>query len=260
VANPDIPRFHGKIHISFLADDIDKGELMPGRLSMFDDFAFKQDITKNFGVFRDTIGILNKQYNIAPTLNIAIYTNTKVYTYAHFGLIPSWAKERASMQINARSETVFEKSSFKEAYKQRRCLIPLNGYFEWKKDTQSKKSKPHFIVSSSEDYFTFAGIYESWYDNTLKETILTCALLTTEPNEKIASLHDRMPVILESHQWELWLDHRSGKRELNRLFVPLPSDKITYFPVSEWVNSVKNDSMVCIAKNLETEPRQGTLF
>ena len=227
---------------------------------MFDDEAFKQDIAKRFGTFRDTVGVLNKQYNIAPTLKIAIYTNTKVYTYAHFGLIPSWAKDRSSMQINARSETVFEKSSFKEAYKQRRCLIPLNGYFEWKKDVVSKKSKAHFIVSASGDYFVFAGIYESWFDNTLKETILTCALLTTEPNEKIATLHDRMPVILESHQWELWLNHKSNYNELNRLFVPLPSDKIRYIRVSDLVNSVKNDSIECIAENLETEPRQGTLF
>ncbi len=233
---------------------------MPGRLSMFDDLAFKQDIANQFGVFRDTIGVLHKQYNIAPTLNIAIYSNTKVYTYAHFGLIPSWAKERSSMQINARSETVFEKSSFKEAYKQRRCLIPLNGYFEWKKDTVSKKNKPHFILSDAGDYFVFAGIYESWYDNTLGKSVLTCALLTTEPNEKIATLHDRMPVILQSHQWELWLDNRSSYSELNKLFVPLPCDKITYFPVSELVNNVKNDTVECIAENLDTEPRQGTLF
>jgi len=233
---------------------------MPGRLSMFDDFAFKQDVAKKFGEFRDTVGILNKQYNIAPTLSIAIYTNTKVYTYAHFGLIPSWAKNRSSMQINARSETVYEKSSFKEAYKQRRCLIPLNGYFEWKKDALSKKSKAHFILSTSGDYFIFAGIYESWYDNERRETILTCALLTTEPNEKIATLHDRMPVILELNQWELWLDYRSNYSELNSLFVPLSSKKITYFPVSDLVNSVKNNNIACIAENLETEPRQGTLF
>lgn len=233
---------------------------MPGRLSMYDDLSFKQDIAKKFGAFTDTIGVLNKQYNIAPTLNISIYTNTKVYTYAHFGLIPSWASNRASMQINARSETVFEKSSFKEAYKQRRCLIPLNGYFEWKKDSHTKKSQAHFIVSASGDYFVFAGIYEQWYDNVLKETILTCALLTTEPNDKIASLHDRMPVILESDQWKLWLDDRSSYSELNTLFVPLSSDKIRYFRVSELVNSVKNDSMECIIENLETVPTQGTLF
>jgi len=233
---------------------------MPGRLSMFDDVAFKQDISNKFGSFRDTVGVLNKQYNIAPTLNIAIYTNTKVYTYAHFGLIPSWASKRSSMQINARSESVFEKSSFKEAYKQRRCLIPLNGYFEWKKDPISKKSQPHFVVSANGDYFVFAGIYESWYDNALEETLLTCALLTTQPNEKIATIHDRMPVILESNQWELWLNHKSNYNELNTLFTPLPSDKIKYFRVSEVVNNVKNNSVECITKNLKTQPRQGTLF
>lgn len=233
---------------------------MPGRLSMFNDHTFKQDLTKKFGMFRDTIGLLNKQYNIAPTLNIPIYTNTNVYTYAHFGLIPSWAANRSSMQINARSETVFEKSSFKEAYKQRRCLIPLNGYFEWEKDAQKKKSKAHFIVSASGDYFVFAGIYESWYDNSLNETILTCALLTTEPNEKISNLHDRMPVVLEADQWDLWLDDRSSYAELNRLFAPLPSEKIRYYPVSELVNSVKNDSIECIREDLEVAPRQGRLF
>ena len=233
---------------------------MPGRLCMFDDSAFKYDITKQFGPFRDSVGVLDKRYNIAPSLDIAIYTNTKIYTYAHFGLIPSWAKNRSSMQINARSESVFEKSSFKEAYKHRRCLIPLNGYFEWKKDPQSKKSQAHFIVSEHGDYFVFAGIYESWYDNARNKNILTCALLTTEPNEKIAALHDRMPVILEPHQWELWLDERSTYVELNRLFLPLPSDRIRYFPVSDCVNSVKNEGVECITEALVIVPRQGTLF
>ena len=227
---------------------------------MFDDVAFKDDVARRFGGFRDNVQFINKQYNIAPTLNIAVYTNTHLYTYAHFGLIPSWATSRASMQINARSESVFEKSSFKEAYRQRRCLIPLNGYFEWKKDTQTKKSKPYFIVSARGDYFVFAGIYESWYDNTLNKTILTCALLTTEPNEKIAELHDRMPVILEAEQWGLWLNPRSSYSELNRLFAPLAGEKIKYFRVSELVNSVKNDTVECIVENLTREPRQGTLF
>ena len=233
---------------------------MPGRLSMFDDLAFKDDVARQFGGFRDTIGLLHKQYNIAPTLNIAIYTNTHLYTYAHFGLIPSWATSRGSMQINARSESVFEKSSFKEAYRQRRCLIPLNGYFEWKKDPETQKSKPYFVVSAHGDYFVFAGIYESWYDNALSKTLLTCALLTTEPNDKIAELHERMPVILEKDQWALWLNPSSSYGELNRLFTPIASDKIRYFRVSERVNSVKNDSTECVVDDFEREPRQGTLF
>lgn len=233
---------------------------MPGRLSSYADTAFKREITIKFGMFRDDIGVLKKRYNIAPTIDLPIYTNAGVYTYAHFGLIPSWAKERRSMQVNARSETVFEKSSFKEAYKQRRCLIPVNGYFEWKKDAIAKKSQPYFIVSARHEYFVFAGIYETWYDNALKKTILTCALLTTDPNEKIATIHDRMPVILESDEWEVWLDDKSTYAQLNELYTPLASEKIRYFPVSDVVNSVKNDNVECIEEVAEIEPRQGTLF
>jgi len=233
---------------------------MPGRLSIYDDITFKNEITSNLGMFRDDIGVLHKRYNIAPTIDIPILTNERVYSYAHFGLIPSWAKGRESMQINARSETVFEKSSFKEAYKSRRCLIPVNGYFEWKKDTQSKKSQAHFIVSSIDAYFVFAGIYEWWYDNTLKKSILTCALLTTEPNDFVATIHDRMPVILESEQWYVWLDDKSTYAQLNTLYTPLENKKMQSYPVAETVNSVKNDSIACIREAQHTVPRQGSLF
>ena len=233
---------------------------MPGRLSVYDDSAFKRDIALKFATFKNDVDVLNKRYNIAPTIDIPIYTNKKVYTYAHFGLIPSWAKDRGSLQVNARSETVFEKSSFKEAYKARRCLIPINGYYEWLKDSPSKKSQAYFIHASSKEYLVCAGLYESWYDNTLKQTVLTCALLTTEPNEKIASIHDRMPVILEEADWELWLNAKSTYAQLNRLYIPLSSEKITYFTVSDVVNSVKNDSIECIKEVSHIEPRQGSLF
>ena len=233
---------------------------MPGRLCIFDDTAFMQEISKKFANFSNNVFPLHKQYNIAPTLDIAIFTNTKLYTYAHFGLIPSWANEHSKMQINARSETVFEKSSFKEACKHRRCLIPLNGYFEWKQDAKSKKSQAYFIHSNCDEYFVFAGIYESWYDNRLKKSILTCALLTTEPNETIATLHDRMPVILEKEKWEIRLDNKSTYSELNQLFTPIASDRVKYFAVSELVNSVKNDTAACITEVKEIIPRQGTLF
>ena len=233
---------------------------MPGRLSIYDDVAFKEDVATRFGTFRDDIGVLYKRYNIAPTIEIPIYTHDKVYSYAHFGLIPSWAKARSSMQINARSETVFEKSSFKEAYKSRRCIIPVNGYFEWKKDAKTKKSQAQFIVSTTHTYFAFAGIYEWWYDNTLKKPILTCALLTTKPNDIVATIHDRMPVILEPEQWDVWLDAKSTYVDLNRLYMPLKSEKMRYFPVGDTVNSVKNDSMTCIEEVQEVEPRQRVLF
>jgi len=233
---------------------------MPGRLSIYDDVAFKEDVATVLGTFRDDIGLLHKRYNIAPTIDIPIYTNDRVYRYAHFGLIPSWAKERRSMQVNARSETVFEKSSFKEAYKSRRCLIPVNGYFEWKKDAKTKKSYAQCIVSTTHAYFAFAGIYEWWYDNALKKPILTCALLTTEPNDCIASIHDRMPVILEPEQWNVWLDGKSSYIELNKFYMPLANEKMKYYPVGDTVNSVRNDSIACIEEEQNSEPRQGSLF
>ncbi len=233
---------------------------MPARLSVYDDSAFKEEVAKRFGRFRDDVGVLEKRYNIAPTISIPIYTHTKVYTYAHFGLIPSWATDRSAMQVNARSESVFEKNSFKEAYKQRRCLIPINGYYEWVKDTTTKKSQAYFIHASTQAYFACAGIYESWYDNALKQTILSCALLTTKPNDTIATIHDRMPVILEPDEWALWLDDTSSYHELNALYAPPESEKIDYFPVGDTVNSVKNDNATCIKKVAIVEPRQRSLF
>ena len=233
---------------------------MPGRLSIYDDITFKEDIFSVFGTFQDNIQVLFKRYNIAPTINIPIFTNTKVYTYAHFGLIPSWAKDRSSLNINARSETVFEKNSFRESYKQRRCIIPINGYFEWEKDEHTKQSTPHIITSTRNNYFAFAGLYEYWYDNKIGQTILSCALLTTQPNEKIETIHDRMPVILEKKDWNKWLDSNSSFEELNKLYSPLSSDEINITEVSDLVNSVKNDSIECIQKSTKIKLVQETLF
>ncbi len=233
---------------------------MPGRLTIYDDILFKEDIFKTFGNFQDNIQVLFKRYNIAPTINIPIFTNTKIYTYAHFGLIPSWANDRTNININARSETIFEKSSFREAYKQRRCIIPINGYYEWKKDTQTKTSTPYMIHSSQNNYLAFAGVYEYWHDNITGKTILSCALLTTQPNSKIETIHDRMPVILQKNDWIKWLNNQSNFETLNNLYTPYPNEKIDIIEVNDVVNSVKNDTIECIQKSNKIKPVQKTLF
>jgi len=233
---------------------------MPGRLSIYEDISFKEDIFSTFGTFQDNIQVLYKRYNIAPTIDIPIFTNTKEYTYAHFGLIPSWSNDRSNININARSETVFEKNSFRESYKQRRCLIPVNGYFEWEKDDITKQSTPHIITSHTQNYFAFAGIYEYWYDNTIGQTILSCALLTTQPNKKIETIHDRMPVILENKDWDTWLNLNSSYTELNKLYTPLSSNNVNITEVNDLVNSVKNDSIECIQKSTKLKLIQDTLF
>jgi len=233
---------------------------MPGRLAIYDDISFKEDIFKTFGNFQDDIQVLFKRYNIAPTINIPIFTNTHKYTYAHFGLIPSWAKDRTNININARSETIFEKSSFREAYKKRRCIIPINGYYEWKKDIDTKLSIPYMIHSSRQNYFAFAGVYEYWYDNTIGKTILSCALLTTEPNEKIEAIHDRMPVILKKNDWNTWINDNTNYDKLNTLYPSVSNDLIQITQVSDIVNSVKNDSLECIKKSNKQILVQNSLF
>jgi len=233
---------------------------MPGRLAIYDDISFKQDIFNTFGTFKDEIQVLHKKYNIAPTISIPIFTNTLHYTYAHFGLIPSWAKDKKSMNINARSETIYEKASFKEAYKQRRCLLLINGHYEWEKDELSGKSIPHIITSKNKNYFALAGIYEQWYDNTTNKILLSTAIITTEPNEKIAKIHDRMPVILEQKDWKKWLDDDTSFYELNKLFKSYPSELIDIEEVGDLVNSVKNDGVECLLKSHRVQMVQESLF
>jgi putative SOS response-associated peptidase YedK len=233
---------------------------MPGRLAIYDDGTFKEDIYKKIGKFDDDIQVLYKRYNIAPTINIPIFTNTKKYTYAHFGLIPSWANDRSNFNINARSETVFEKKSFRESYKQRRCLIPINGYYEWEKDEDTKQSIPYIITSTKENYFAIAGIYEHWFDNEIGKTITSCALLTTQPNKKIEKLHDRMPVILEQKDWKKWLDSQSNYAVLNSLYPPIDDDFVAITQVNDIVNSVKNDTLECTEKSNKQILVQNSLF
>ena len=233
---------------------------MPGRLSIYTDAAFKTDVAQILGNFKDEVQGLVPNYNVAPTQTVSILTNSRRYTRAHFGLIPSWAKARSQMQINARSESVFEKVTFKEAYKARRCLLVVNGYYEWLKTAKGEKSVPYYISAKNSDYFAFAGLYEEWYDNAEEKTILSCALLTTEPNDFIASIHDRMPVILAKESWKMWLDPQSDYATLNTLYAPYSSEAMQMHTVGKEVNSVKNNSSECIKEASVQQTGQGSLF
>jgi putative SOS response-associated peptidase YedK len=224
---------------------------VPGRLAIYDDIKFKDDILKILGILKDDIKILNKKYNIAPTINIPVFLNTARYTYASFGLIPSWAKDKSSININARGESIYEKVTFKESFKNKRCLIPINGYYEWKKDPLTNKSIPYIIKPKDDTYFALAGIYDIWYDESLNQNILTTALITTEPNNTIKELHDRMPVILDKKDWKTWLSKSSDIYTLNSLLKPSEDKIIEINEVSELVNSIKNDSQECLDKTIK---------
>ena len=133
---------------------------MPGRLAQFDDSFFKNEFNNIFSRVDDNIINLKINYNISPTTNIAVLLNTLTYTYSQFGLIPSWANDNKSININARCETLLEKNSFKESFKSQRCLIPINGWYEWKANKE-----PYFIMPKDKTIFVCAGLYSKRYDS-----------------------------------------------------------------------------------------------
>lgn len=186
---------------------------------------------------------IEARYNIAPTQNILSIRQAEDEREAVFlkwGLIPSWAKDASigAKLINARSETVTEKPSFREAFKKRRCIIPADGFYEWQR-TGGKK-QPYFFQMRDERPFGFAGLWEKWRaeDGQLLET---CTILTTEANEVLRLVHDRMPVILHPEDYELWLADDARKIDLMKeLLRPYPSSEMVSYPVSTLVNNIHN--------------------
>jgi len=231
---------------------------MPGRLVIFDDTFFRVEAKKIFNNVKNNIGYIKASYNLAPTHLLPVLLNTNVYTYAHFGLIPSWAKDKKSININARSETLFEKMSFRDSFKSKRCLIPVNGFYEWEKI--DKEKFPYFVQSVDEGGFVLAGLWDEWYDVIKNEKIITVALITTQPNEKIGKIHDRMPVILDQKDWKSWLDNSTSLEDLNKLFIPSSSEKLKMEEASSFVNPVKNNSIECIKPFKREPPIKETLF
>jgi putative SOS response-associated peptidase YedK len=180
------------------------------------------------------------RYNIAPTQNIIAVRQSadgREAVELKWGLIPSWAKD-ASMGarlINARSETVTEKPSFREAFKRRRCIIPADGIYEWQRTGGRKQ--PFFIHVRDGRVFGFAGLWDKWRDEE-GEIIESCTILTTEANEVFRPVHDRMPVILPPETYDEWLgDDARGVEALKELLRPYPSSEMVAYPVSPQVNS-----------------------
>lgn len=193
---------------------------------------------------------LATRYNVAPTQPIyAVRTGesgSRESVYLRWGLIPSWAKDlsRSTGMINARSETVAEKPSFKAAFKRRRCIVPISGFYEWQKTSAGKQ--PHFIHAAGDEPLAVAGIWDVWTKG--EEAYLeTCALLTTDANQTVAPVHHRMPVILEPDIWDIWLDPMIEKAsDVLPLLAPCAPEKIEAHPVSRYVNSPRNDDAKCI--------------
>lgn len=206
-----------------------------------------QEVEKRFQV--EVPEAYTPRFNAAPTQILPVITNeqSEGLSFFHWGLIPSWSKDISigAKLINARSETITEKASFKQAVDKRRCLVLTDGYYEWKK-ISSKSKVPYRIQLSSEQLFAFAGIWEK-YQNEDNIPVYTFTIITTESNSKTSHIHQRMPVVLDPEREKIWLSKQTSKTDYLELLRPYPAEKIKYYSVSNLVNSVRNDDARLIA-------------
>lgn len=190
------------------------------------------------------------RFNIAPTQPVLAILNDGLQTavFSLWGLIPSWAKDSVigARLINARAETLAEKPAFRTAFKYRRCLIPADGFYEWKTEADTKRKTPYFIHLQDHKPFAFAGLWETW-NSPDGEQLHSCTIITTQPNELMAKIHNRMPVILHPEHYAQWLDPTPTRTQgLVSLLQSFPAGEMNAYPVSTLVNSPFNDRAECV--------------
>ncbi|MCP3857116.1 MAG: SOS response-associated peptidase [Actinomycetia bacterium] len=190
-------------------------------------------------------------FNTAPTTQILVVRDRgdhRQVDRVRWGLVPSWAKDEkiGNRMINARSETVAEKNAYRRAYRKRRCIVPADAFYEWEKIEGRKAKQPWLIRRPDREPFAFAGLWEAWYGpkdgDKLDEPVISCTILTTEANNAMAEIHDRMPVIVAPAAWDTWLSAEVDDLEvLDSLLVPAPDALIERHPISTAVNNVRNN-------------------
>lgn len=205
-------------------------------------------LQKHFNLFT-TVDLIAR-YNITPSQDVAVITEDggqRHLEMMRWGLIPRWAKDASigNKLANARGETVAEKPSFKAAFRKRRCLVPADGYYEWKKEGKGKQ--PYWFHRDGGLPLALAGLWETWRDRDADRTLTTVALITTEPNALAAQVHSRMPVLIGEADWGLWLDPRSDLARAEALIRPWEGDDLRAWPVSTRVNIPTHDDPECIA-------------
>ena len=196
------------------------------------------------------------RYNLAPTQEAAVVRvvapdEPRRLDLLKWGLIPYWAKEASigNRMINARAESAAEKPAYRWSFKKKRCLIPADGFYEWKKEGKSKQ--PYLIHRQDGKPFAFAGLWSTWVDREHGSStpIETFTILTTGANDLMRPLHDRMPVIVDAENFDLWLDPKMEDAEkLQPLLVPHASEGFEAYPVSRNVNSPAHDAPDCVAR------------
>ncbi|HYH36733.1 MAG TPA: SOS response-associated peptidase [Azospirillum sp.] len=208
-------------------------------------------LARKFGV-TGPLPNVEARYNAAPTQSLPVIrrnpeTGERVLSLLRWGLIPVWAKDASigNRMINARRETVATTAAYRTAFQKRRCLIPADGFFEWKKVAGGKQP---YAITTDAPPFVFAGLWEGWKDPATEQRVHTYTIITGPANAATAEVHDRMPVILPEEHWGAWLGEVDGA-DLGAMLQPYPAERTRFWPVSKSVGNVRNDSADLLTPN-----------
>lgn len=219
----------------------------------------ERELTERFGITEFSEPRLVPRFNIAPSQEVAVIIQQdghNVLSSFQWGLIPSWVKDlkKTKPMINARIETIAEKPFFKSAIKNRRCLIPADGFFEWQVDSQTGQKIPTYIHLAGRPLFAFAGLWDQWTTPD-GEVLHTCTIITMPANSFMESIHNRMPAIMSPDNEGKWLNPaETDASKLLTLLVSTGDNALASYPVSRMVNSPRIDAAECIAEVAVSEP------
>jgi putative SOS response-associated peptidase YedK len=210
------------------------------------------ELARIFGA-RAAAEIAGERFNVAPTDEVAAvveHHGERQVDAFRWGLLPIWATSRrdGARMINARSETIASSPAFRTALSRRRCIIPADAFYEWRhapgdpgRGSRRTRREPFAIRRRDGGLLAMAGLWSVWHEPQTAERIYTCSIVTTQANEAVAELHDRMPVILDANGWPAWLDLRTTAPDLLSLLVPAPAAEFEAYPVSPAVNNVRSE-------------------
>lgn len=218
------------------------------------------NLSKRLGIPIDEAMAAGKdRYNIAPSTDVVTFRGQEAVTM-RWGLIPHWSKPGQSPSaplINARSETINEKPSFRTAWKKgQRCAIPLTGFYEWEK--QGRERLPWLFQRNDGQPLAFAALWDSWTDATDGTVIESCAVITTTPNSMLGRIHDRMPVLLDETTAATWLD--SDLADPTKLISAFPTERLTETALDTYVNSSRSEGPACLTPRGQALGNQFDLF
>jgi putative SOS response-associated peptidase YedK len=208
-------------------------------------------IAEQFGVLE--MPLFTARFNIAPSQPVAVVrlrpeadgAPRRELVMLRWGLVPHWAKDltTGNRLINARAETLAEKPAFRSALRERRCLVVADGFYEWKREGRSRR--PMFFRLRDDRPFAFAGLWERWAGGE-QGPLETCTILTTEANDAVRPVHDRMPVILAPDNYASWLDSAIKPESLSAFLRPYPAEEMESVPVGPYVNDARHEGAECV--------------